>query len=58
MEHFFICPYCWQRISIILDSTEENSNYIEDCEVCCRPIELSFIFSGEHLVDFEAKAID
>ncbi len=58
MEHFFICPYCWQRISIILDSTEENSNYIEDCEVCCRPIELSFIFSGEHLVDFEAKAIE
>jgi len=58
MEHFFTCPYCWERISMILDSSEEESNYIEDCEVCCRPIELSFRFSGEYLVHFEAKGIE
>ncbi|MFC2058001.1 CPXCG motif-containing cysteine-rich protein [Campylobacterota bacterium] len=58
MEHFFSCPYCWERISMILDSSEEDSDYIEDCEVCCRPIELSFKFSGEHLVDFEARAME
>jgi hypothetical protein len=43
---------------MILDSSEEESNYIEDCEVCCRPIELSFRFSGEYLVHFEAKGIE
>ena len=58
MEHFFSCPYCWERISMILDSSEEDSDYIEDCEVCCRPIELSFKFSGEHLVDFQASAME
>jgi len=42
MEHFFTCPYCWERISMILDNTEEVSDYIEDCEVCCRPIENYF----------------
>lgn len=54
MEHFFTCPYCWERISMILDPDEESAEYIEDCEVCCRPIELQFVFSGERLINFEA----
>ena len=58
MEHFFTCPYCWEQISMILDNTEECSDYIEDCEVCCRPIELDFKFSGEHLVHFHAQAME
>jgi len=58
MEHFFICPYCWEQISMILDSQEEESDYIEDCEVCCRPIELKFKFSGETLIYFETKKVE
>jgi len=62
MEHFFTCPYCWEQISMILDNTEEASDYqvdyIEDCEVCCRPIELDFRFSGENLVRFDAKVME
>jgi len=58
MEHFFTCPYCWERISMILDSSEENSDYIEDCEVCCRPIELEFKFRGDSLASFNAKQME
>jgi len=58
MEHFFTCPYCWEHISMILDSQEENADYIEDCEVCCRPIELEFKFRGENLVHFNAKVME
>lgn len=58
MEHFFTCPYCWEHISMILDNTEELSDYIEDCEVCCRPIELFFRFSGDILVNFETKVME
>ncbi|HEY9189290.1 MAG TPA: CPXCG motif-containing cysteine-rich protein [Sulfurovum sp.] len=58
MEHFFSCPYCWERISMILDPQEEESAYIEDCEVCCRPIEITFSFAGEVLVSFTAKKIE
>ena len=43
---------------MILDSSEEESDYIEDCEICCRPIELSFRFSGENLVQFEARKME
>lgn len=43
---------------MILDSSDESDEYIEDCEVCCRPIELVFKFSGDELVSFEAKKMD
>ncbi len=58
MEHFFTCPYCWETISMVLDSSEEESEYIEDCEVCCRPIELFFRFSGESLLSFTARRME
>lgn len=58
MEHFFTCPYCWERISMILDPSEAYSEYIEDCEVCCRPIEITFEFSGETLIAFEVKRME
>lgn len=57
LEHFFQCPYCWQSISMLLDEMEEEQHYIEDCEVCCRPIQLNYFFSGE-LAYFSALALD
>jgi hypothetical protein len=32
------CPYCWQAITVLIDYSVESQEYIEDCEVCCRPI--------------------
>jgi hypothetical protein len=43
---------------MILDFQEEESEYIEDCEVCCRPVELFFKFSDETLVDFRANKLE
>ncbi len=43
---------------MILDASEEQSDYIEDCEVCCRPIEVVFKFAGENLVSFEARQME
>ncbi|MDH3492130.1 MAG: CPXCG motif-containing cysteine-rich protein [Acidobacteriota bacterium] len=42
IEHFFNCPYCSASISMILDLSAGPQRYIEDCEVCCRPLEVSF----------------
>jgi len=60
MEHFFTCPYCWERIPMVLDDNgeKETVEYIEDCEVCCRPIELRFRFDGGSLVFFEALKME
>jgi hypothetical protein len=43
---------------MILDAEEETSDYIEDCEVCCRPIELAFKFRGDNLAMFDAKQME
>jgi hypothetical protein len=32
------CPYCGEVISILLDGSVDEQQYIEDCQVCCRPI--------------------
>ena len=37
-EEFFSCPYCGETVSVLLDLSSESESYIEDCEVCCRPI--------------------
>lgn len=35
------CPYCGESIEVLLDCSVEHQQYIEDCQVCCRPIEIS-----------------
>jgi hypothetical protein len=35
------CPYCAEPIDLVVDSSEGDSCYIEDCQVCCRPISVS-----------------
>ena len=34
------CPYCWEPLDILLNPDDEGCSYIEDCQVCCRPIEM------------------
>ena len=57
MEHFFTCPYCWQTISMVLDLSVPEQTYVEDCEVCCQPIEVSYAVEDEELTGFEARAL-
>jgi len=57
-EHFFQCPYCWEEVSILLDPSISRQTYIEDCEVCCRPIEFQVAFQESELVEFQASDIE
>ena len=56
-EHFFQCPYCWEEISMLLEPSISEQQYIEDCEVCCRPIQIEFIFDKE-LQSFSARSLE
>ncbi len=33
------CPFCGERIGVLVDASVSKQNYIEDCSVCCRPIQ-------------------
>ena len=54
-EHFFQCPYCWETISMLLDTSVRQQVYVEDCEVCCNPIEVEVKFQNHELVQFEPQ---
>lgn len=41
------CPYCGEMLELTVDASAGAQRYIEDCSVCCRPIELAL----EHDVD-------
>jgi hypothetical protein len=32
------CPYCGESIELVIDDSVEHQHYVEDCAVCCRPI--------------------
>ena len=35
------CPYCGETITVLLDDSLPEQEYVEDCQVCCRPIVLN-----------------
>ncbi|WP_053981053.1 CPXCG motif-containing cysteine-rich protein [Marinagarivorans algicola] len=37
-EEHISCPYCGECLSVLIDSQDAAQEYIEDCQVCCRPI--------------------
>jgi transcription elongation factor Elf1 len=58
MEHSFTCPHCGEEISMLLDLSVSRQSYVEDCEVCCRPIEISYVVKDGTLVEFSAAATE
>ena len=32
------CPYCGELIDLVIDNSVPEEQYVEDCQVCCRPI--------------------
>lgn len=53
------CPYCGEVITILVDVAEgEEQHYIEDCQVCCRPIALTVALDAEGEPIVNARAED
>ena len=38
IEQTVSCPYCGEPLEVLIDRQEAGDQYIEDCQVCCRPI--------------------
>lgn len=57
-EHYFQCPYCWEEVSMLLDPSIAKQTYVEDCEVCCNPIEVSPLFQEAELIAFDVQSIE
>lgn len=46
------CPYCGERIEVLLDASVPHQVYIEDCQVCCRPIVFEVTAAGDEVFVF------
>jgi hypothetical protein len=43
---------------MVLDTSVPRQTYVEDCEVCCHPIEISFTVEDDSLSEFNAKTLE
>ncbi len=56
-ETSVFCPYCGEPIDLLVEPQEVGDSYIEDCQVCCAPINFCIIESDEG-VRVEARSQD
>lgn len=45
------CPYCGEVITLRLDLSAGSQNYVEDCQVCCQPIQVAMNVSDDGSLD-------
>ena len=50
------CPYCGERIELLVDDSAGDQNYIEDCQVCCRPIQVAVALDAEGVASIDVRA--
>ena len=51
-EQSVSCPYCGESICVLISTEDIEQEYIEDCQVCCRPINfvITSSMTGDTLV--------
>lgn len=54
-ENTISCPYCGEMITILVDGSVEKQQYVEDCQVCCRPIDIQVSVSANGSCQIEAR---
>ncbi|MGH8214817.1 MAG: CPXCG motif-containing cysteine-rich protein [Rhodanobacteraceae bacterium] len=43
------CPYCGETVELVVDASAGSAAYVEDCPVCCRPMQVN--------VDVDVEAV-
>lgn len=53
------CPCCGARVEIALDpGSGSRQQYVEDCEVCCRPWEVSVTYADDGSAEVVVEAAE
>ena len=55
-EIWTCCPYCGEHITLLVDGSVDEQQYIEDCQVCCRPMDIRVKVSADDRCQVEARA--
>ena len=44
------CPFCAERMTVVIDLSAGGQSYVEDCQVCCQPMQVTFDVYDDELV--------
>lgn len=55
-EHSIDCPYCGESIVVLVDESVPEQSYVEDCQVCCRPIVIETTEDPEGNVELRVRS--
>ena len=58
IEYYFDCPHCWQNQLKLIDPSVEMQNFIEDCEVCCNPLEFTLTVINNRIESFVVVTLE
>ncbi|MFZ5723554.1 MAG: CPXCG motif-containing cysteine-rich protein [Pseudomonadota bacterium] len=52
------CPYCWESIELVIDCSLRRQEYVEDCQVCCRPIVVRVVVKDGGIAELDVRTED
>ena len=52
------CPYCGETITLVVDDSAGDQQYIEDCHVCCRPITVQLALDADDAAQVQVRTQD
>lgn len=52
-EKVISCPYCGEPLGVLIDPEDFGQEYIEDCQVCCRPI--NFMITTDEMGEMKVQ---
>ena len=52
------CPHCWETINLTLDLSVSEQSYVEDCPVCCRPMNVTYTAADGEVCELSVEPAD
>ena len=50
------CPHCGEDFEVAFDPSEGDSEFVVDCEICCRPMTVSVQMRAGEVGDVKISA--
>lgn len=51
VETDIACPHCGELFPLAIDTSQAEQGLVEDCSVCCRPINLTIVCRPGEVLD-------
>jgi transcription elongation factor Elf1 len=50
------CPFCGQSFDLAIETNDGSQRLIVDCEICCRPLEISVECEAGEILSVDVRA--